>query len=1451
MNKKSLLVLSILLLCLNFSHAQTYNPEKLYHIKNASGYVIGNGNKGDNNVYLRFETANANSYGQYWYVTELDNGTFHFSNPYYGISIDNNNSNSRKQVLQWTNNPGNENQQWYLTPISGKTGWYTLKAKSNTGQNIYYNSTGYLFVTIPNEAAVNQQFQLVETDHVYVKPQQNMWEDETIFEENKEKPHATYFPYPNSAELLADQDYFKYPWLETKSSLVQSLNGDWKFNWVREPNERPLDFFKTDFDVSSWDEISVPSNWEMKGYGTPLYVNQEIPFKNNPPYIQAWSSSPDWDPNPVGSYRRDFTIPASWDGKQIFVNFEGIYSAAFVWVNGEYVGYTQGANMDHEFDITPYAKVGNNMIAVQVLRWSDGSYLENQDMFRMSGIYRNVNLFAVPKTFIRDHNITSTLTAPYYTSGNLNVDFWVQNRSELPSNTIIEAELLDANGNLVKNLGSVTINDLAGNEETKVSLSADLTNLNLWSAEIPNLYTVLVKLKDAAGNELEAFSIKYGFRHIEIRNSFVYINGRKIIFKGANRSDSDPEVGRAVTTEMMLQDVKLFKQYNLNTIRTSHYPNAARMYAMFDHYGLWVMDEADIECHATQSISSLESWKPAIVNRMERMVHRDKNHPSVVFWSLGNESGAGNNMLAAREAAALIDNSRPFHYEGNWQFSDMDSKMYPGVAWVQNEDNKTSSKPLFLCEYAHAMGNAVGNLQEYWDVIENSKRTIGGCIWDWIDQAIYDPQLLKKGIKRPYSTGYDFGGPHQGNFCSNGLLSPSRLPSPKLNEVKKVYQYVKISNFNPTNKTVIIRNRYAFLSLNSFDLKWILLRNGEEIQEGLITTLNGTPNALTSATIPFDSNLIDDKHEFLLSVYIVTKEASDWAAAGHDVASEQFEIAPMPALNAIATDKINDTLTESATENEVFFTGNNFSIGFNKNTGTLSSLVYDGTEMLHLHGGFEFDHFRYVENDGPNRTFPNFNYLQNETFDYTVSSDKKSVTVIASRESRDYCIYTMTYTIYANGVVDVKTDYNVYGNPQRVGVVTSLAEGLTNVDYYARGPYENYVDRKSGSFMGRFKTTVDEMEMDYVKPQTMGNREDLRFLTFTNEQGIGLKIETQGRVNFSALHYTDEDLMNTKHIYDFPNIKRKEIILHLDYMQRGIGNNSCCGPDLTSLPKYSIQKGTFSNIIRLSPAHREISYSDYCAPTGTFHPDKKAYLTSITTTGADTNLNYAATAFPETVYVKLADSVVSRQGEKFILNLVANVAGPANEIHQDLRYNVAAIFADWNGDGTFSEIAFIGKMSNEDLDLVSANYQTVLNINQEISVPADAASGSSVIRVIYQNAWQKRDEIQACMSTIKEGMAYDIPLKILKIGTGINQFKEEKFRVYPQPVKNELIIAGNFENASEIQIYGLNGVLLKDVKVNSNQLTQQIDLSDLNAGFYFYKVKADKQIIYIGKILKQ
>ncbi|MBR2475968.1 MAG: DUF4981 domain-containing protein, partial [Bacteroidaceae bacterium] len=819
--------------------------------------------------------------------------------------------------------------------------------------------------------------------------------------------------------------------------------------------------------------------------------------------------------NPVGSYRRTFTLPENWEDKQVFIMFGGIYSAAYVWVNGQYVGYTQGANNDHEFDLTKYLKSGENTLSVQVFRWSDGSYLECQDMFRMSGIFRDVYLFATPKTFVRDHYITSELSSSSnYTSGTFQVEAWVNNRAETAQTVKAYVELKNPAGETVYTSAEQTVSNLASGAEQKLTFSTSLSNLLPWTAETPNLYTAIITLKDSRGKTTEVFSTKYGFRHIEIVNRKVRINGEEVLFKGANRHDTHPRYGRAVTTESMLQDVVMFKQNNLNIIRTSHYPNAAKMYAMFDYYGLYTMDEADLECHANTSISNYTSWAPAFADRTRRMAQRDRNHPSVIFWSLGNESGDGVNFTNAYNAIREIDD-RIIHYEGqgSWNHTDLTSNMYPTLSALSGNDASSDSRPHFVCEYAHAMGNAIGNLKEYWDLIENSNRIIGGCIWDWVDQSIYNPEDLVAGVENPrLYTGYDFPGPHQGNFCSNGILTSSREESPKLAEVKRVYQYIKINSFDTTTKKVSITNKYDFINLNQYDLVWEIMQDGKVVETGK-TNISLGPNQTTSIVIPYTTSTVASS-EYLINVKFALKEATRWSDAGRVMAQEQFSITPQMALPEINTSDETSTLSVKEENGEIIITGDKISATFDASTTIIKSLNLLGREVIYNNKGFEFSFFRYIENDKYTTTSV---YYMNPSITYNQSVDGKTITVTAVRTVTNRCQYTIMYTFYANGIMDMDVTLAAQTSDlRRLGLTCSLVPGLENVEYYARGPLENYCDRKTGSFLGIYKNTVTGFEEKYVKPQSMGNREDLRWVTFSDESGNGVKITTEGQVNFTA-----------------------------------------------------------------------------------------------------------------------------------------------------------------------------------------------------------------------------------------------------------------------------------------------------------------------------------------------
>ena len=1001
-------------------------------------------------------------------------------------------------------------------------------------------------------------------------PKGNYWEDQYMYEENKEAVHATYIPYTSTDAMKSDVNYEK-AWLTPEKADYLSLNGIWKFNLVPEPSVRPgeEDFWGDGADVTAWDNIDVPSCWEMKGYDLPLYVNVEYAFLNNPPYIK--NKVDGVGDNPVGSYRRTFDLPAGWDAKTVFLHFDGLYSAAFVWVNGQYVGYTQGGNNDHEFDVSAYVRTGENNICVQVFRWSDASYLEGQDMFHMSGLHRDVYLYATPKTFVRDHYITSTLNSNY-DGGSMNVALEVDNRTGVAASKALEVELVAPDGTTVATKNA-NVEFAEGTSVANCNVLFDgLTSLLPWTAETPNLYTVIVRQKDATGNEEMVFSTKYGFRHIEIKNGVVLINGQRVYFKGVNTQDSHPLYGRTMDIATMIKDVELMKQANVNLVRTSHYPRAAKMYAMFDYYGLYCMDEADVECHKSwsdkkdNSISSDASWQGQYVDRTVRMVIRDRNHPSIVFWSLGNESGIGVNFDVTYAATKALD-SRPVHYEGysnvnSAKNTDLDSKMYPDLAYTRNHCNKSiGGEPFFMCEYAHAMGNAVGNLQDYWDIIEGSNYGVGGCIWDWVDQSIYNPKAIKSGnlVKNGfpyYTSGYDYPGPHQGNFCNNGVITANRAWTAKLTEVKKVYQYVKFT-YTASTKRLSIKNKYNFLNLNMFDLRYSILCDGKVVETSTVEMPSTAPGATASVTLDIATSFESGK-EYLLNVELLKKDAEIWCEAGYPMATEQFVLQARTSLAAVQ--QAGDVLTVSKS-NGVSVTNGNISFKLDAQ-GFVKEWIANGVQVLEP-GRFPiYSNIRWIENESP---YGNHNFgdattsINSATVSSALSGDGLTCNIKVD-VTHNKCPYVITYTVYANGVVDMNVVYTPQTNAlRRVGLDMIFPAGYENVEYYAKGPWENYVDRHTGSFLGRYTTTVDDMFEMYAHPQSHGNRLDLRDLALVNpENGNTIKIETDGQVSFSLSHYDQKQYL-TPVLHPWELEKSDVVYATFDYMQRGLGNGSC-GP---------------------------------------------------------------------------------------------------------------------------------------------------------------------------------------------------------------------------------------------------------------------------------------------------
>ena len=1158
--------------------AQDFDPKQGYRLEIGDGLALDN-----QNGTITFSPVNKKSQSQVWRIMKSDRQGYHcLYSPSVEVALDNGNHGTREgEVLSWELSPRNPNQQWLIEKSGDET--YVLTCAAG-GLKLGYNDTCQPGGRVWQMKATNSndfvQWRLVKTN-LEIKAQsaangsKNDWENEAIFGINKEPGRATMLLYASEKEMKNDAAYAK-AWLWPNSSLRLMLNGQWQFNWVPKPEDRPVNFYKTNFDASSWKTIPVPSCMEMQGYGTPIYTNVTYPFKNQPPFIRGQEGyTVVNEPNAVGSYRRTIKVPADWNGREIYLHFNGIYSAAYVWVNGQKVGYTQAPNVDAEFDVTKYIKIGvENLICVEVYRWSDGSYIEDQDMFRMSGIHRDVYLEARQKLHVQDVKMTTMMGGRGRRGGGdnfgrafLGIEIALQNLGK-KADARIDVELVNPKGKTIQ----TAILQVSGVEKgiQPAHLNLEVQNPELWTAETPNLYTVNI----AVGGDI--YTQKYGFRKIENRGGQVFINGKRVMFKGADRHDTHPVYGKAIPVESMIEDILLMKRYNLNTVRTSHYPNDPRMYALYDYYGIYVMDEADVECHANHSLSRNPKWEAQYVDRQVRMVLRDRNHPSVIFWSMGNECGGGDNFVASKKAIQELDD-RLIHYEGMNEVADMDSRMYPRLDHMirLDKDENLKDRPFFLCEYAHAMGNAIGNLQEYWDYIEfESKRMIGGCIWDWVDQS-----MCKWG--EPQTNMYYGGGfgdyPNDQDFCCNGIITADRHVTPKLLEVKKVYQYV---DFKLTDDGKIrIRNRYCFTPLSNFTFHYSLLRDGRMIKGGTASLPEVQPG--DSCFIELPCELPEGEGLYHLNVSLQLKEATNWAKAGHEVACEQLLLRNgKPAISTAV--KTTGTLKVEENSNQISVKNEGFAFAISKQTGAVTELSYNGKPIIVTggkvpFGNFTFNGFRSISNDrkgnfksdilSPKVTLQQEGGKAIITVTYNVKSGRDNQTTVP--------VETI-YTIAGDGSVAVKCNFGNENNKDfsRLGLIAALEPRLGNVQWLGRGPHENYPDRKTSAFVGVWDGTVNGMTEEYIKPQSMGERCDVEWMTFTDDKGEGVRIrKTEGNLGFSALHYMDEDLWQTKYKHELQKIYRPEIILHLDAAMRGLGNASC-GPG--PLPKYELQEKSYS-----------------------------------------------------------------------------------------------------------------------------------------------------------------------------------------------------------------------------------------------------------------------------------
>ena len=1107
----------------------------------------------------------------------------------------------------WSQNITNPNQQIYITK---KGNGYQLSAVSAKNNKTYYVSTGSfgarepLYCGYEDNAAAAVIAQFKEVPAVVI-PEGADWENAKVYERNKETAHATYMPYPSTRAMKADAQRYDKPWLEPTGANYLSLNGTWKLRWSEGP--KPVLLGKDDFwgdgvstEGSAWNDINVPSCLEMNGYGEPMYVNVDYPFEDNQPHIKMKGDLK----NSVGSYRRDFTLPEGWENKRVFLHFDGIYSAAYVYVNGHEVGYTQGANNVSEFDITKYVRPGKNNVAVQVIRWSDGSYLEGQDMWHMSGIHRDVYLVATPKTYLADHYIKSTVTPGATTaamgSAATSVELTVCNRDKTAAKKTVTVTLFDPSGKEIKKLTSDFIFAAGDSLKTQTVDFGTLSGVKLWSAETPTLYTFTFS-QSQDGNEEEAFSTKYGFRKIDLSKGYLEVNGRRTYLKGANTQDTDPLHGRSISTDLMLKDIAMMKLSNMNTVRTSHYPRQAKMMAMFDYYGLFVVDEADMELHknwdGVKTIINNRDWTGAIVDRNVRNTLRDRNHPSVVFWSLGNESGSGLNIMAAYNAVKELDN-RYIHYEGSTrdkaEGTDLHSVMYPAVDHsrggttgpvTSDANHPSTGKPYFMCEYAHAMGNAVGNLREYWEAMEGSQMGVGGCIWDWVDQSIYsydaikNNQLTRNGFPA-YITGYDCPGPHQYNFVNNGLVNADRAWSAELDEVKRVYQWVGF-NLNTTSRQVKLTNKYLDRNLDQFYLKWTLLADGKPVQDGIVKKLNCAAGGTETVDLKYNPTAFAGK-ELFLNIGLYTKEATNWCDRDYPVAEFQQQLAQRTDV----LDKVDNTKADALHATKNSDGGYTYANGKQKVTfdgqGNITLWAYEGKDLFMQNNGPRFDRYRWIENDNPMEAYgndPTDNGVKSQTATFQLSDDGKTATVNVTQNG-NYGKATYKYTVNANGTIDLASSFEAQGNgARRLGFSLNFPSDMSKVRYYARGPRASYIDRLDGEDFGLYETTVKDMYEPFAHPQSNGNRIGLRWLTLTNNEGNGVKVETSGDVAFSLTPWTEAELRTARHEWELPTSNR--VVAHFDAIQQGLGNKSC-GPG--PLSKYEIQKGkTYSNIVRFIP----------------------------------------------------------------------------------------------------------------------------------------------------------------------------------------------------------------------------------------------------------------------------
>ena len=992
-----------------------------------------------------------------------------------------------------------------------------------------------------------------------------------IFQLNRLDAHATLMPYSTVEEALRGD--------RTASNYYQTLNGSWKFSFAENPEKRILDFFEKDYETSSWDEIKVPAHWQLQGYDYPQYTNVRYPWDGNediqPPFAPTKY-------NPVGQYVRTFTIPEDWQNQPVYISFQGVESAFYVWVNGELVGYSEDTFTPAEFDLTPYLVEGENKLAVEVYRWSDASWLEDQDFWRMSGIFRDVYLYATPPVHINDFFVVTDLDHEYK-NADLRIESTINNAFEQYSGAFtVEVMLYDQQNKKVLDQPEVVSVDINGEPFSKLNTSIFIENPLKWSAEQPNLYTLVLSLKDDKGILVETESCKVGFRKFEIKDGLMRINGERIVFKGVNRHEFASDKGRAVNYEDMVHDIKLMKQYNINAVRTSHYPNNPIWYELCDEYGLYVIDETNLETHGSWTYGqqgeggaipgSKPEWTANVLDRCNSMFQRDKNHSSIVIWSLGNESFGGDNFIKMHDFLTEKDPSRIVHYEGIFHYreseaaSDIESTMYVSPRDVENYGKMAEagkpSKPYILCEYSHAMGNSVGNLYKYTELFDQYPILQGGFIWDWKDQAL--ETQTDDGIKY-LAYGGDFGdSPNDGNFSGDGLIFGDGSISPKIVEVKKCYQNVDFNAVNLKDGVIEISNKHLFTNLKDYLFIWELTKNGQMIETGAID-IEVKPNSAETIDIEYSlPKRCAQTDEYILTVGLELREKTLWADKGHELAFEQFiipihdiktrDVQASPVIKA--SDEV-DTLT---------IAGDEFNVIFNKQTGDLESYVYNGVELIK--DALRPNYWRAMtDNDRGNKLQDRSSTWRDagkermlQAFEYDVTLESACITVVYLLPTTVISSCKIKYTITGEGKIKVEQDLipgeNLAEIPE-IGMLVTMDQSFEELTWYGKGPYENYWDREKGAKIGLYNGKVEDQYVPYLKPQECGNKTAVRWATLTNQSGIGLKVSGAPTIELNALPYLPQELEEHDHGYKLPNSEK--VVVRINYKQMGVGGDDSWG----------------------------------------------------------------------------------------------------------------------------------------------------------------------------------------------------------------------------------------------------------------------------------------------------